>query len=242
MKIAQCLINKPNAKKRLFFFHHAGGDMSYYFEWFKLFSQDVELVVLELPGRRSSFEANRITDFSEAIELLSSEILELNIKPFSFFGHSMGAMLAYGVTLKFQSQNITPEYLFVSGCNGPVYIAKNLIEMRSNLGEDLLIEKLKQMGGVPQEIFEDTGLIDLFLPIIRADFKICESFNDFKKDKVNVPIVSFWGYKDLEKDSTLFWRDSTNDSFQEFCFTGNHFFLTDHKEEIIRIIESKILI
>lgn len=241
MGIAKCPFPKPEAAQRLFLFHHAGGGMSYYYEWFKLLPKSIELIVMELPGRGSSFEETRLTEFHQVIERLGDVTRNFQDKPFSFFGHSMGALLAFGLTGWLMDKGYKhPDYLFASGCKSPDAIRLHPFEKRSQMAKPEIMAALRALGGLPKEIEENDDLLEIFLPIIRDDFAICESFVDQPHAIINVPIISCSGTHDLDTEMVASWENSTSKNFEMFRFEGDHFYLKNFKDKLIEIVVRKL--
>src|SRR5438067_469219 len=133
-------------KRQLFLFHFAGGSR-YSFEFLTPFLRDFEIIALELPGRGNRVKENLTKDFEKAAVDLLGQVLEFLRDPnFIFYGHSLGALLAFRVCQLLEERNTPPAYIVVSGNPGPgIGVDKKLHELE----DENFIAELKNLGGIP---------------------------------------------------------------------------------------------
>lgn len=224
---------KPKIK--IFTIHFAGGNC-YSYRKFDNYSLEQEFIHLELPGRGKRMDEELILDSNDAVDEVVNQIL--NHSPssnFIIFGHSMGALLAYGAASKLSDIGMVPKAIVVSGNPGPEIKRNNEL---SSLPKELFIEELSNLGGIPKEILDNEDAIDFFLPIIRADFKISECFNFSPMNKLEVPIHAVMGDVEGFVDDIDNWKRFTNSKFEKTILSGGHFFINDHVNEMVKIIGS----
>lgn len=227
-------VEKPkNHKRQLFLFHFAGGS-SYSFEFLIPFLVNFEVIALELPGRGNRIKENLIEDFEEAaIDYLGQVVKSLKGSNFIFYGHSLGALLAFRVCQLLEEQNIFPQYLVVSGNAGPgIIIGKNLNELE----KDDFVSELIILGGIPQAIAEDSETLDFFLPILRSDFKIAAKDKLEIDGLINTPIYALMGDKEESANEITNWKNFTRTDFRCNILPGNHFFIYEQAKRIAKII------
>jgi medium-chain acyl-[acyl-carrier-protein] hydrolase len=160
------------------------------------------------------------------VSTLTDALLPLFDKPFAFFGHSMGAWIGFELARRLQSTHgIEPLHLFVSGAGAP-HVPSRELPLHA-LPEAEFIEALGGLNGTPKELLESEELMQLMLPILRADFAVCETYTYKNGSVLNCPITAFGGLQDrrLYRSDIKAWNAETNSSFSMQMFPGNHFFL-----------------
>ena len=128
-------------------------------------------MALQLPGHESRMAEELVSDLNLLIDKLAAAIIPYLDKPYIFFGHSLGALISFELTHRLNKMNVPlPKYFIVSGRAAPHTPSKNGII--HNLPNHEFIAKLKEYNGLPEIILHNEELLDLFLPIIRADFQV----------------------------------------------------------------------
>ena len=231
-------VAKP--KLRIFCFPYAGGSITSYYSWVKHFNKDIELVFVQPPGRSSRIAERPHESMDELIEELMSQADFITQVPFVFFGHSLGGRVAYELTRQLlASGRKQPEYLIVSGSR-----AAHLPGLKGNvfsLPKDQFIDRLANMNGTPQEVLDNKELMELLIPVLRADFKIAEIY---KADIFPVPVPTLVLYGDEDKDVSIdqvqAWRmlSSKETSIQKL--PGGHFFVDSHSDLVIAQVQNVI--
>jgi medium-chain acyl-[acyl-carrier-protein] hydrolase len=160
------------------------------------------------------------------VSALTDALLPLLDKPFAFFGHSMGAWISFELARRLQSKHrVEPLHLFVSGAGAPRVPSRELPLYA--LPEAEFIEAVGGLNGTPRELLESEELMQLMLPILRADFAVCETYTYRNGSILNCPITAFGGLQDrrLHRSDIKAWSEETNSSFHMQMFPGDHFFL-----------------
>jgi surfactin synthase thioesterase subunit len=230
------------SNKLLFVLHYAGGSAYNMAGLKEYIGEEMEICFLELPGRGKRIKEELLTNLDSVIEDLYSKIkpMLLECSEYSFFGHSMGALLSYLLLHKLQEKNERlPQCLFVSGARGPsIKIEQN----QSLLSSVELKLKLKEYGGSSDEILNDANLMEFFEPIIRADFKLIESYMYQAKDQISIPIVGFFGTDEkTTREEIELWQLETIFKIQIFELPGNHFFIFENWSKISEILKDVLL-
>lgn len=222
-------------KFQLFMLHFSGGSVYS----FKLFNDSLQdfftLEPLELPGRGLRFHEDLINDKEAAINDLMYQIkAKRNNLPFIIYGHSLGAELGFLITKELEKTGDHPHYLVVSGNPGP-----NLRddEKLYDLPNPLFFEKLKDLGGLSEEILNNSELLEVFEPILRADFEIIEKdINTIPSEKINTPIYAIMGDEEKKSNQISNWKNYTGNSFDFQVLKGNHFFIYENKEIVCNVL------
>ncbi len=230
-----------NSYIRLFCFHYGGGSASAYREWSKDLIDNADLVAIQLPGRENRFSEPLINNVSEIVNQLSLDFNDYLDKPCVFFGHSIGALIAFEFARILRKNKIRQiKYLIISGTKAPqVPLKRTPIH---NLPDSELIEKIRQYNGIPNYILEDKELMAIFLPIIRADFCVSETYSYNGEPPLTYPITALGGLDDNTFDSNdlLKWQEQTNSSFEHQLLPGDHFFIKSSNQQVINIV-NKVL-
>ena len=232
---------EKNAYTRLFCFHYGGGSASAYREWAKDLADHVELIAIQLPGRENRFNEPLLNNVSDIVDRLCLHFNGYLDKSFIFFGHSIGALIAFEFVRALRRKGIQPpKHLIVSSTKAPqVPLKRALIH---NLPDLKLIEEIRKYKGIPSTILEDKELMAIFLPIIRADFCISETHKYTSEEPLTCPITALGGLSDDTFDSQdlLKWQEQTSASFEYDLLPGDHFFIKSSYQEVINIV-NKIL-
>lgn len=231
-------------KVRIICFPYAGGGASIYRNWVKR-QKKIGFYPLQFPGRENRINEHAYTDMNKLVQAIYCNIIDYIDRPVIFFGHSMGAKIVYEIT-KILLESEKGEYvkhIIVSGASAPDLPEKYIIH---NLNDNKFKKALYEFGGTPEEILQNEELINFFMPLLRADFKLIETYELRNKIKISVPITVLWGKEDkqVDYDSCVSWNNFTDDFRGIKEFPGNHFFVCDESElvfnEIIAIAKQYV--
>ena len=231
-----------NNKPQIFLLHFAGGSC-YSFEFLrKYLNKNFDFIALELPGRGRRYDENILFNKFQCIEDYTDQIKKLrNNSPYVIYGHSMGATLGLGVVKKMEDYNDPPLHLIVTGNAGP-----NIKELdkegkplvRHLMDDHKFKEELRRLGGVPEDILENEDLYNFFSPIIRADFEVLEKKDFYKVNYViKTPIYAIMGTKEKRNQYIKNWNNYTANQFQFQILEGDHFFINNHPELLVKVLE-----
>ncbi len=224
----------------LYCFPCAGASATMYLRWRSLLPSWIIMQPIELPGRGSRINELPAENYAILTKNLSDEIGLALPKRYAFFGHSMGALLAYGVTQMLHAQKLSlPVALLVSGCPAP---SRHDNERYRNMqDDDALIDELHKQGGTPKEVFDSTELLAMTLDTLRMDYRVCGSFKYAQLPSLNVPINGFGGRADEAIAEKLNdWRLESTQTFTLDWFDGSHFFLRQHEALFLRTLVMRL--
>jgi medium-chain acyl-[acyl-carrier-protein] hydrolase len=215
-----------NSVLRLFTFPYAGGSAAAYRRWNKALPPTVEVCPILLPGREARLGEAAFSNVASLVEALVPAVAPHLDKPFVFFGHSMGALVAFELARKLrQEHNVLPECLFVSAREAPGFALTQ--PPLCQLPDDEFIRALSRFNGVEQGALQHPELMKLMLPTLRADFALHEQYQYLEGPALECPIIVFGGLQDTATDAEGLngWRDHTLASFARKMFPGDHFFI-----------------
>lgn len=231
---------KQFRKINLFCLPFAGASIYAYRDFGRYIADFVNTIPIELPGRGSRVSEPLLSDINTMVEDVFNQINVQQNMPYAIFGHSLGSLLGFLLVKKIKSKKLPqPIHLFLSGRGGPS--ASNNNTPIHSLPKQEFIEKLQEYEGTPKEILQDKGVMDIFEPILRADFKAYETYVYEKSDPFEIPITVMIGtcdkttYEDSEK-----WQEETLRRISIMQFKGGHFFIFNHLPEISREISNTL--
>ncbi|MBL3655562.1 thioesterase II family protein [Fulvivirga sediminis] len=225
---------------KLFCFPYAGGSAAVYKNWQKHLSPNIEIVPVELKGRGRRISEPLYKNVDDLVDDLFPLIQkECQRNYYAFFGHSMGAMIAYELSLRInQSPVALPIRLFLSGRGAPHIASSKNYHL---LDDEAFKAEILNLGGTPPEFFEHQELIDIFLPVLKNDFKLVETSGREEIMPLNAPITSFFGEdEDLTTEQKEGWEYYTEKKFKKYVYQGGHFFIKEHYKTIIDILNKQL--
>lgn len=234
---------KPNAgaRLRLFCFPYAGGGALIYRPWGAALSPHVEVCAIQLPGRGGRMSEEPLVKLSQVVEAVAQALQPYFDKPFAFFGHSMGALISFELARQLAREGRrAPQHLFVSGHRAP-----HLPETEPpfyNLPDAELINELRRLNGTPQEVLENPELMQLMLPLMRADFSVCQTYTYVAAPPLTCPLTAYGGTGDtaVEREHLEAWRQHTTSAFALRMFPGDHFFLHTSQPSLLRALAQQL--
>lgn len=210
---------------RLFCFPHAAGNAAFYLPLRHLMPPEVDLCPVELPGRAARLNEAPLTSMGALMERLDHALRPLMAVPFGFFGHSVGAWMAYEAARRLRSiDGRTAVHLFVSGRGRPNRAPADPHPARL-WSDDELLAILDRFGGTPAAIMQRPELIAALLPALRADLALVDSYAADPEDRIGCPISAFGGADDVSHSGALqSWRELARGKFRACIFPGGHFY------------------
>lgn len=226
---------KPRARLRLFCFPYAGAGASIYRSWVDMMPADIELCPIQLLGRESRLLYEPARHVTQIVQDVTIALQPYFDKPYAFFGHSMGALISFELARHLRRLYGTePAYLFMSARPAPHL--ERTEPFRHTLSEDAFIEELRRLNGTSEEVLNNPELLSLVLPILRADFSVCETYTYQDEDPFNCPITVYGGLQDrpISRAALSAWTRQTRRAFTLRYCPGDHFFINTAKSLIIQ--------
>ncbi|GAG40902.1 unnamed protein product, partial [marine sediment metagenome] len=224
----------PQAKLRLFCFPYAGGSAGVFKPWRNAFA-GVDVVAVQLPGRGSRVAEKPLESMAEIVARLIDELRGFRDLPFVFFGHSFGSLVCFELARELQRRGIDGlRHIILSGRRAP-----HLPRVHPNthdLPYDEFIEELRSINGTPEEMLTNKELMSLFVPILRADFKVNETHQYRADIKLKSAASIFRGRLDTDvpEAEVQAWRANFESGDIEFTeFSGDHFFIHSQQQLVL---------
>lgn len=206
-----------------------------YRNWSEMIPPSIEVCAINLPGREGRFREQPHTRMDMLIQDLADGLSDHLGTSYAFLGHSMGAMIAFELARELRRRTVPgPAYLFVSGRQAPHVPDPD--PPKYNLPDTEFIEELRTLAGTPPEVLEHPELMELMLPLLRADFELVDTYVCREEPPLDCPISAFGGLGDPETrpEELAAWREQTSGTFRMRLLPGNHFFLNDHLLSVLR--------
>jgi medium-chain acyl-[acyl-carrier-protein] hydrolase len=218
----------PQSRLRLFCFPYAGAGALIFHKWSDALRRDIEVCPIQLPGRGTRLTEPPFTKLPGLVEALARVLVPLLDKPFAFFGHSLGALIGFELARQIRRQHgLHPVRLFVSAGRAP-QIPHRAPPIHT-LPDNEFLAELRRLNGTPRELLDHEELMEVMLPIVRADFALYETYLYSAEPPLTCPISAFGGLQDRKVSASDLeaWRSQTSASFSLRMFPGDHFFLKE---------------
>ena len=230
-----------NAK--LFCFPYAGGASSAYNSWKRFLNPSIELRAIELAARGRRMRDPNYDSIDDAVnDVLNIIKDELKEGPYALFGHSMGSMIAFELYYKIKESGLPlPVHIIFSGRAAP-QITREGKRRLHHLPDDQFKKEMLEMGGTPKEFFEHPELLEVFLPLLRGDFRLTETYlHSEKETPIECDITVMSGKEDEDSvEEVEAWRVHAKNGCEIYYFDGGHFFIHDETERVVGIINNTV--
>lgn len=231
----------PQARMRLFCFPYAGGSAFNFTPWRAALDPSIEICAVQLPGRGARISDRPISSMPALLKMMAPAITQHSPLPFVFFGHSVGALIAFELARYLRLHGVGgPDHLFMSGCQAPQY--RSPTRKLHELPDAAFLDELRSYNGTPAEVLENRELMELMLPTIRADFALAEDYVYRSGPQLQVPVSVFAGKDDDNKAPGQVdgWTRETANDCRITWFEGGHFFVNTARDAVIRQLNAEL--
>jgi medium-chain acyl-[acyl-carrier-protein] hydrolase len=200
----------------------------------------VEVYSVQLPGHGKRYSEPLVTDLPNLVETLTQAMLPVLDRPFVFFGHSMGAVICFEVVRALRRKHSRePKYLFVSGHCAP-QIPKTRPWVHEQ-DDSQFIKELENLG-TSKDLLDSPELLELVLPILRADYELIESYVYTDDLPLTCPIMAFGGTDDptVPREELEKSKEQTTGEFKMRMIKGSHFFIQSEEALLLRLISAEL--
>ncbi|RFS86610.1 thioesterase [Actinomadura spongiicola] len=230
----------PEAATRLVCFPHAGGSASYFHPLSAALAPAHEVWAIQYPGRQDRRREPFAKDIPELADQVFAALRGRVEEPFAFFGHSMGALVAFEVARRWRrTGEAGPARLVLSGRRAASTHRDELLDLDD---EDAVVAELRRLGGTADQFLADRELLDTILPVTRADYGAVGAYTAGPDAVVDVPLLVLVGDRDpvtTIEEATAWERHSTA-SCEVRVFSGGHFFLEPRAAEVIATLQKEM--
>ncbi|ARP74541.1 thioesterase [Streptomyces pluripotens] len=231
----------PGSAVRLICFPHAGGSASFYFPMSTAFAPGADVIALQYPGRQDRRLEPCLTDIEELADRITGTLLQLDEKPTLFFGHSMGAVLAFETAwrLERKGSGAAPRALIASGRRAPSTHRPETVHQRD---DDGIIAELKLLNGTDAQVLGNEEILRMALPAIRGDYEAIEKYRCDEQRRVHCRITTLTGDADPRTtvEEAAAWERHTDGAFRLEVLPGGHFFLTNQQAAVTSLVSREL--
>jgi surfactin synthase thioesterase subunit len=224
----------PEAPIRLLTLPHAGAGASAFRAWGRGMAKEVAVCPVQPPGREGRYEEAPYTRVAPLARELAGRITTSVPLPYALLGHSTGALCAYEVVRELRrTGGPLPVHLFVGGQPAPQIPPDRRLDM-AGLSVTELAAFLRKLGGTPEAILSDHGVLQWMQPILAADLAVNAHYAFQPEAPLSIPVTAFAGRADSVAAPELMepWEAQTTAGFQLHLLDGGHFALFDHAASV----------
>ncbi|GHO56601.1 thioesterase [Ktedonobacter robiniae] len=203
--------------------------------WSRELPLEVDLRPIQFPGRERRLREDPYTHIMPLVHATKQALLPYLDKPFAFFGHCLGALVAFELSRQLQAeQHLQPTILFVSGHRAPQM--PDRFTPAHRLSDAEFAAELRQRNGTREEVLQNPDVMHLVLPLLRADFTVCETYTYTPGELLRCPIVAFSGAGDkaVLPEELVSWSAMTSGPCATQTFPGDHFFLQTARSQLLQ--------
>ncbi|MEV4564611.1 alpha/beta fold hydrolase [Nonomuraea sp. NPDC049419] len=218
----------PGHAVKLLCFPHAGGSASYYVPLARSLPKSVEVYGVQYPGRQDRFADPMIDDLFVLAERIHEVLTPPLDGPVAFFGHSMGATVAFEVIRLMEGKGQTPPVrLFASARRAP---SRSRDDGVHRLDDEGLVAEVSALNPSAAHAFADADFLSIVLPALRNDYRAVERYRCTEGATVSCPITTFLGTEDpkVTEPEVRAWAEHTTAGLDLERFSGGHFYVEDH--------------
>jgi medium-chain acyl-[acyl-carrier-protein] hydrolase len=238
-----CVAARPNphASMRLVCFPYAGASASLFRSWHHFLPQNIEVYGIQLPGRRNRISEPPFTSMPSLVAELGMHLLPLLDRPFAFFGHSVGALVAFEMARWLRRRRASiPQFLFVSGRRAPQ--VRDTGPILQELNDNDFLTGICRLNGLHEDILANPEALQLVLPALRADSELCETYNYVSEAPLPCSIVGCCGADDAEETVLCMdeWYLQTTRDFSLHVLPGDHFFIHSSEGRLLELLAAQL--
>ena len=227
---------------RLICFPFAGAGASTFRTWQDELPLNIELLPVQLPGRESRWSEPPFLDLSHLAETLRDVFLPVFSEPYALFGHSMGGLIAFELARELRRRNLPlPRQLFISGARAP-HIPDRELRLH-HLPDNLFWNAIQRDYGAARDpALLNPELAPILLPILRADFRMCETYAPRYEEPFSFPVTVYGGRSDrrVTYSDLIAWSAYTHRAFRLHLLAGEHFFLTTDRRRFLKTLSGDL--
>ncbi|MFD7549561.1 thioesterase II family protein [Streptomyces sp. NPDC059578] len=231
---------RPDAAVRLVCLPHAGGSASFYFPLSRDMPDFADVLCIQYPGRQDRRTEPLIDNVAGLADRVYNALLPWVDRPLAFFGHSMGASVAFEVARRLErDKDVVATALFASGRRAPSTHRHETVHL---LDDEGLLAEVRSLDGTSSQLLGDEEVLRMVLPAMRADYRAAETYTCAAGESVRSPMLAMVGDSDpkVTLDEAAAWERHAGGSFELKVFPGGHFYLAAQQKDVIRTMADRL--
>jgi medium-chain acyl-[acyl-carrier-protein] hydrolase len=208
--------------------------------WAATFKDIADVLAIEPPGRGARFGEKLVDNLEGLARQLCDEIASELFEPTMFLGYSNGALIAYAVALELRRRGLSLPAGLILAANSAPHVTKPT--KLHSLPHEALLAKLLEMGGMSEEEIASKEFVDLFVPILRADFALGETHNINGQEPLDCSLVTLSGSRDSEAlpHEVSQWARYVCGNTSSYVLDGGHFFIRTHRAQVFSLVRTAL--
>jgi medium-chain acyl-[acyl-carrier-protein] hydrolase len=238
----QSLSSQEGKSLRLFCFPYAGGDTYGFRSWQRHFPPYIDLCLVHLPGRGKRIDEQMFTRLILLVQTIADLIMREPESPYALFGHSMGALISFELARELRRRGFAaPRRLFLSGRSAPDVTGREAPIF--NLPEEAFIAAVGSFNGAPKQVFAHPEAMKFFLPALRADLEMLDTYKYQPQERLSCPLTVYGGLQDADApvDGLRAWEEHTSARCDLRLFNGDHFFIHNPSIGFVDVFRRDVL-
>lgn len=231
-----CRAPNGSARLRLLAFPHAGGGASAYRLWHRAAGPEIEFRPVQYPGRENRIGEPLIDAMAPLVDRLADALADLDDRPFAFYGHSLGGLVAFELACELRRRGARPPIHLAIGARRAPDRSAPETDIH-HLPDDAFVDEIQERyGAIPAAVLAEPEMMALFIPVLRADFTILETRVHRTRDPLDIPLTAFAAVDDDRNEvaDVEAWRGATRSPFEMVTLDGGgHFFHQTRAEAVL---------
>lgn len=227
--------HRPAATRQLLCFPHAGGSASAFRALALAAPADLEVIAVQYPGRQDRADVPMPNDLTVLAEQIHAAVGADVRRNTAFFGHSMGAVVAFEVARRLRPRFPAPlARLYVSACKAP----SDFADRETVPDEAGIREYLQSLGGTDPTVLDDSDIWQITLRTMRGDLAAIHRYRYAPGAPLGCAITAVAGAQDpaATADDMRRWRELTVSGFTAHTVPGGHFYLDEQLDPVLRLL------
>ncbi|MGV8873323.1 MAG: thioesterase II family protein [Rhodococcus sp. (in: high G+C Gram-positive bacteria)] len=228
----------PDAGPLMLCFTYAGGSTGAFRGWEDVLPVNVRPIVL--PGRDSRIDEPAYTRMTSLIADLVEHVGPQVTPDTVFFGHSMGALVAFEFTRELRRRGMTvPKKLLLAAFRAPHLES----DRRPIHGwPDDVLQAVLRREGVPAATLGNPHIMAALLPTLRADLELCETYEFVDDEPLDVPFAVYGGSDDVRvlPGTLREWDRHTSRGATFQTVNGPHLFINVSRDELLTAVQHEL--
>lgn len=213
----------------------AGGNETSYERFRPYLPVGWEMVNFTYPGKGSRMAETPLTDIHAIVDVAYKQLLAVVDGPYVLYGHSMGAMLAHLMLQRLvREKQPLPEKMVISSFPAPSH---HHDRHRRQMDNNAFIAHMKRLGGLPPAVLDQPKLLEVIIPMLRADINAIDGYRYMPQNPYPVPVLALFGSQESGITGTIMdWQDETTEPLIVRRMDGDHFFIVPQAERVVGLI------